>query len=218
MNKDELGKEPREGSPSTEEESPSPSSLHDGVQHVMFKSEAEIQSFDPPCDEEMKERWYTDGEYFFIKKDAMNTVRRLASTKGLKDDDRTSIRGLEIVDKTSVKEREARIKEAVKIVLERQRTLTEDTTVGGADSASDGSVKRAADEEVLLEIAKTYHEVACCAEEIAVQNACLDRKEAEEYLKELRTDTQEKPPKKTHRKQNSVGKVLSHIFKRKSKK
>ncbi|KAL3905498.1 MAG: hypothetical protein SGARI_004429 [Bacillariaceae sp.] len=179
----------------------------------MFKSEAEIQCFDPPCDEELKERWYSNGEYFFIKKEAMNTVRRRVA----KDDDRTSVRGLEIVDKTCVKEREARIKEAVKIVLERQRTLTEDSTIGEADSASDRSGKRAADETVLLEIAKTYHEVACCAEEIAVRNASLDRKEVEEYLKDFQQAETQETPKKTHRKQKSAGKVFSKMFKWKPK-
>mmetsp|Transcript_21363 Transcript_21363/g.34373 ORF Transcript_21363/g.34373 Transcript_21363/m.34373 type:complete len:210 (-) Transcript_21363:63-692(-) len=173
--------------------------------HVVFKSEADVKNVEIPGEDEMKERWYTQGEYFFIKKEAMNTVRRLGSTKGLQDDENITSRGLEIIDNTAVKERETRIKKAVGTVLRKQRSLTEESLDDSSTSGSPG--RPLTDFEAMAEIAKEYREVSSSAELTAIKKAHLDQKEAEEYLEDVRSQL-----KKNARRNNGPRKTLARLF------
>ena len=173
--------------------------------HVMFQIQEEIVKVETPCDEEIKQRWYSQGEYFFIKKDAMNTVRRLGSCKSLKDDESISSRGLEIVDNELVKEREARIKKAVSTVLKKQRSLTEDSSIDDG-SASTGRHFRAS--AATIEIAKEYHEISTSAEFSAIKKASIDQKESEEYLEDTKRQW-----KKAERRNRGPTKLLRRLMK-----
>jgi hypothetical protein len=83
-----------------------------------------------------------------------------------------------------VKEREARIKKAVRTVLKKQRSLTEDSTMDDDGSAS--SRRPIRDSAATIEIAEEYHEISTSAEFSAIQKATVDQKEAEEYLEDTR--------------------------------
>lgn len=71
-------------------------------------------------DEELRHRWYSREEYFFIKKEALSLVRRMGNTR-IAESDFTSTRGLEIVDETKARERREHISEAVQKVIHGQQ-------------------------------------------------------------------------------------------------
>jgi hypothetical protein len=148
----------------------------------MFQSSNDIQIFETPDQDEMRERWYQRGEYFFIKNDAMKTVRKMASAKGLADDDdQKSSRGLEIVGNAAVQERAARIKRGLDVVLTRQRIPTEETAEGEVDGTGNMQKENG---DTFEEMAEAYHDMAASAELLARNRAWLDRKEAVEYLQD----------------------------------
>lgn len=109
-------------------------------------------------EDEVKQRWYTNGEYFFIKKEAMNSVRRLATTR-VEESDSFSSRGLEIVDDAQVKRRKETIDGTVQTILEAQS-------------------KRGSNPEMLSPLYKQITQ-SCIKE--SLQNATRDANDAKEY-------------------------------------
>ena len=91
----------------------------DTVPVVMFNEDVDIREVKKPSNAEFKNRWYSQGEYFYIKKEAMNTVRRMSTTK-IREDERTCTRGLDMVEDTAVKRRKETIDSTVKLVLQEQ--------------------------------------------------------------------------------------------------
>lgn len=136
-----------------------------GIPVVMFQEEPEVREIQEPFISEQQERWYTSAEYFFIKKDAMNLVRRMSSTR-IEDSNTVSTRGLEIVDDERVRARRKAIETAVKAVLKQQDELGKN-----------------ADPE---QIAAVYRQVSLDHVRKSIDTADDDAKEAEKYLKDTR--------------------------------
>lgn len=126
----------------------------------MFKDDIDVREVVKPSVSEFRNRWYTQGEYFVIKKQAMNTVRRMATTT-LQDDDRICTRGLEIVDDEAVKRRKLHINSTVQRVLQEQ----EDQRTG-----------KDVDPE---EIAEIYREITIPAVQKSIQTAHDDAQDVE---------------------------------------
>jgi hypothetical protein len=135
------------------------------VRVVMFQEEPEVREFPEPFSCELQERWYTSIEYFFIKKDAMNLVRRMSSTR-IQDSNTVSTRGLEIVDEERVRVRRKAIDTAVHTVLKEQEERGKD-----------------ADPEHL---AAVYRRVSQDHVRKSIETANDDAKEAQTYLKDTR--------------------------------
>jgi hypothetical protein len=110
-------------------------------------------------EEEMSARWYSTGEYFFIKKEALCLCRRMCTTN-IEDTDTLSTRGLEIVDDSQVKQRKKMIDNVVKCVLEEQQR-------NGSDPDS---------------LAPLYQELSQSCKRRSIENAINDHKDAECYL------------------------------------
>ena len=145
--------------------------------------------------------WYTDKEYFFIKKEAMNTVRRkqrLTFDDSLDDDDddddvdsnhhnprsygrRTSTRGLEIVDADSKRRRETIIKKAVNTVIETQQEHKEQLE---KQQQQQQPQQKSASYQHAMTIANKYHDcVVECESEVEARNrAKKDEQDAHDYL------------------------------------
>lgn len=114
-------------------------------------------------DAELQARWYSNGEYFFMKKEAMNTVRRMATTR-IEESDTLTTRGLEIVDDAKVKRRKETINEAVRRVLDEQS-------------------KKGSNPDCLATI---YNKVAHESVIVSIKTGAKDAKEAENILEDAR--------------------------------
>lgn len=110
-------------------------------------------------EDEVQDRWYSNGEYFFIKKEALSVVRRMSSAT-VQDTNSISTRGLEIIDDRRVKVRKKAIDGVVKCILEAQR-------ISGSDPEY---------------LAPLYQEMAQPSVRKSLENANCDAKDAEQYL------------------------------------
>lgn len=130
------------------------------VPAVMFSDEIDVREFLMPPSSEIRMGWYSQGEYFGIKKRAMNIVRRMATTK-LQDDDKVCTRGLEIIEDDAVKRRKQHIDSTVQRILEEQ-------DIGDAGSE---------------EIAQIYRDISTATVEKSIAVALNDAHDAEKYQK-----------------------------------
>jgi membrane-associated HD superfamily phosphohydrolase len=133
---------------------------------VMFNEDIEVREVATPSTDECQDRWYSTGEYFFIKKEAMRTVRRMASTR-LEESDTTCTRGLEIVISEVVKQRKQTIESVVQAVLKEQMKL--------------GSTR--SDPE---ELARVYKQLNYPCIQRSIETAISDAKDVETYLADTR--------------------------------
>ena len=157
--------------------------------------------------------WYTDKEYFFIKKEAMNIVRRrqcLNCDDSLDDDNddddddgcdnnnpssygrRTSTRGLEIVDADSKRRRETIIKKAVSTVIETQQEHKKHMEKQRQQQQQQQQQQQEqelqlASHQQAMTIATKYHDcVVECESEVEARNrARQDEQDAHDYLHNL---------------------------------
>jgi hypothetical protein len=127
---------------------------------VMFADSVYVHQIDSY--EESEKRWYTNGEYFFIKKDAMNTVRRM-STSSIQESDSVSTRGLEIVESEALRKRKQAVSSAVHAVLNEK----------GAPPEA---------------IAEAYRNATLECVEKSIEMAASDAKDAECILEGVRKD------------------------------
>lgn len=130
---------------------------------VSFKEEPPEVHEVPVDKTEIQERWYSKGEYFFIKKEALNLVRRMSSSN-VKDTDSISTRGLEVVDDRRVRKRKEAIDKVVKCILETQQ-------MNGSDPEC---------------LAPVYKNMAQPCVRQSIDNASCDAKDAELYLADAR--------------------------------
>lgn len=131
--------------------------------HVVF-SDVDPDVKEVKIDEdELKDRWYSNGEYFFIRKEAKSTVRRMATTR-IEESDTLSTRGLEIVDDAKEKQRKKVVKEAIRCVLDEQS-------------------KKGSSPNFL---ATVYHNIAHESTIISIENGANDAREAEHILEDAR--------------------------------
>lgn len=79
-------------------------------------------------EEELQARWYSTGEYFFIKKEALSLARRMSNTK-IKDTNTITTRGLEIIEDSQVKQRKQKIDNVVRCVLDAQERSGSDPEI-----------------------------------------------------------------------------------------
>ena len=119
---------------------------------------------------EVQERWYSNEEYFFIKKEALRVLRRV-SRSNIEDTNAITTRGLEIVDDKQVKQRKQAIDSVVKCILEAQQ-------ISGSNPEH---------------LSPLYQEMTQECVRKSLDNANSDAKDAEVYLadtkKELNTET-----------------------------
>jgi hypothetical protein len=131
------------------------------VPSVMF--DEEIKVLDVPASSTSAEKdedlWYSNREYFFMRRRATNMAKRMEDC----DDEKDCSRGLEIVENNAVTERNKRIQELVQEVLQKQ----------GQD----------ADPEELAEISRN---VSKDSRRKSLENAVYDAKHAEQYLSDTR--------------------------------
>lgn len=109
--------------------------------------------------EELQARWYSNGEYFFIKKEALGVVRRMAKTN-IKDTNTVSTRGLEIVDDSQRKRRKQNIDNVVRCILDEQE-------------------RNGSDPKILSPLYQTLSHVCIMK---SIEHAANDAKDAEQYL------------------------------------
>jgi hypothetical protein len=131
------------------------------VPTVMF--DEEIKVLDVPASSTSAEKdedlWYSNSEYFFMRRQATNMAKRMEDC----DDEIDCSRGLEIVENNAVKERNKRIQGLVQEVLQKQ----------GQD----------ADPE---ELAKISRKVSKDSRRKSLENAVDDAKHAKLYLSDTR--------------------------------
>ena len=138
---------------------------------VTFRNSPEdTVNIEIPDEDEMKKRWFTQAELYMLRKDCVNTFKRLEVMERLKDDDSICARGLSIVDDTALKEREDLVKKIVHVVMEEQRKHAK-----MSENSND-------------EIAKMCHEISYKTTMDAIRIAKEDQKEAEEYLEATRDE------------------------------
>ena len=174
------------------------------IQRVQFNSSEDIATHETPDEAELNERWYTNGEYFFFRRDAMNTVRKRERVKGLKDDDGICLRGLEMVDDAVLKVREALVKKAIQTVLEEQRTHTDSNTSNGDQQLSSETHHNDI-------IAKKYHEISYETIMKAIKIAEENQNEAQEYLGTTRIELSAKESSKERNSQDILN-LLGRFF------
>ena len=155
---------------------------------VMFSDAINIHRIEYPTCEEAENRWYTNGEYFFFKKDALNTVRRMSSSN-IKESDTVSTRGLEIVESKALKKRKEVISSAVQAVLNEK----------GAPPETIAQVYRNATMESVMK---------------SIDAGASDAKDAERILMDVRKDLAK--ASKAKRKKD-VMPLLSWLVKRQTK-
>lgn len=123
---------------------------------------------------EIKQRWYTNGEYFWIKKEALNSVRRMSTTR-VHESDNFTARGLEIIDDTQVRRRKETIDTTVQRVLEAQE-------------------KRGSSPEMLSPLYKQITQP--CVKE-SLKSAKQNAKEAKAYMEGPSRKASDNPPSST---------------------
>ena len=156
---------------------------------VMFADRVSIYQIESY--EEVEKRWYTSGEYFFIKKDALNTVRRMSNTT-IRESDSSTTRGLEIVESEAIRKRKSLIASAVKVVLdiEKQHHQQKGDRYGGGNSSLSSSPSASGSKKVVVDPAETIAE-ACRmithdSVEKSIRIAARDAHEAARILKDIR--------------------------------
>mmetsp|Transcript_108283 Transcript_108283/g.162015 ORF Transcript_108283/g.162015 Transcript_108283/m.162015 type:complete len:203 (-) Transcript_108283:109-717(-) len=155
---------------------------------VMFADSVNVHQIESY--EESEKRWYTNGEYFFIKKDALNTVRRM-NNSNIKESNSVSTRGLEIVECEALRRRKQAISSAVSTVLNEK----------GAPPEA---------------IAVAYRNATMESVEKSIEMAASDAKDAECILKDVREDLEKNSCGKS-KKARDVMPLLSWLVSRRTK-
>ena len=82
----------------------------------MFEEKVELVGRDDEATK-LEDRWYTSNEYFFMRRKATNMAKRMEEM----DNGEDCSRGLEIVESNSAQERNEKIQNLVKAVIETQK-------------------------------------------------------------------------------------------------
>jgi hypothetical protein len=155
---------------------------------VMFAESVNVHQVESYGDAE--KRWYTNGEYFFIKKDALNTVRRM-NNSNIQETNSICTRGLEIVESEAQRRRKRAISCAVNAVLNEK----------GAPPEA---------------IAEAYRNATIECVEKSIEMAAHDAKDAESILKDVRKDLEKNRYGKS-KKSRDVSALMSWLTSRRTK-
>lgn len=111
------------------------------VPKVMFDEDIEVVDFPASLASAEKDEdvWYTNSEYFFMRRQATNMSKRINHC----DEEEDCSRGLEIVESTAAEQRNKRIQDLVQAVIQRQgQSADAEELAAVSRKASEGSMRK----------------------------------------------------------------------------